>query len=565
MTVTVNGVDDATVTNDDIVVSTTEIKPVTIDVVSNDTDVDGTVDPASIDLDPGTAGQQTTLVVAGEGTWTANAGGGVTFYPEAGLTNQPTPITYTISDDNGATSSATIDLKFSAADVWFGNDESGSVSNQDFQQSRNLISGAANQMDFATGDLAFNAALFTWSDSSSQGMEVSITSNKTQFVNDSSSYSRNFGGGTDIGEGIVFGTQQIANHVANMQSTSDRREEVPQVMVILTDAFDSQILNDTSLLADAQAAKDAGIILVFVAIQEAQDNPVAVARLEQAASLDQNNDPLVITANSYADIDAAEIADLLNAIREAAAAGLLPPVVIDMDGDGVEFDDIENGILLDVDEDGVQERVAWADEDDAVLVYDENDNNDIDGLNEIAFARYADELGATDLDGLRHFDSNEDLILDANDAEFESFKLWQDKDGDGVVDEGEMQTLTEAGIESLELVSDGQGYYTAGGDVQVHGEAAVNYADGSKGTLADSTFEYEEIDSGADDLEILTDEGEVLDVNGSEVEPGEATPDILESAPPVEGEATGDPALEGGAVLGTSVEDDMAASDAAMS
>ena len=41
--VTVTGVNDAPVANDDIVVSTTEIKPVSINVVSNDTDVDGTV------------------------------------------------------------------------------------------------------------------------------------------------------------------------------------------------------------------------------------------------------------------------------------------------------------------------------------------------------------------------------------------------------------------------------------------------------------------------------------------------------------------------------------------
>lgn len=562
--VTVTGVNDAPVANDDFVVSTTDIDPVTINVASNDTDVDGTLDLTSIDLDPTTAGQQTSLVVSGEGTWTVGGGGNVTFTPDPGITNQPSTITYSIADNDGATSTASLDLSYSAADVWFGNDESTSLDGPDFTQSRNLISGAAQQMSFATGDLAFNAALFTWADSSSQQLELGITADQTQFVNDSATYSRNHSGGTDIGQGIVFGTQQILNHVAAMQASSDPRADVPQVMVMLTDALDSQILNDSSLLADAQTAKNAGIILVFVAIQEAQDNPVAVARLQQAATLDQNNDPLVITANSYADIDSGEIADLLNAIREAAAAGLLPPIVIDMDGDGVEFDDIENGILFDADGDGVKERVAWADEDDAVLVYDQNGNNDIDGLNEISFARYAGKIGATDLEGLRHFDTNNDLILDANDAEFESFKLWQDKNGDGIVDEGEMQTLTEAGIESLELVSDGRGYYTAGGDVQVHGEATVNYADGTKGTLADSTFKYEELDGG-DELEVLTDQGEVLDVSDSGAVPEPATPDLLEGGAPTGEEMAGHEVVEGGAMPGTSAEDDMAAADAAMS
>ncbi|MEM6915856.1 MAG: hypothetical protein AAF491_04745, partial [Verrucomicrobiota bacterium] len=182
----------------------------------------------------------------------------------------------------------------------------------------------------------------------------------------------------------------------------------------------------------------------------------------------------------------------------------------------------------------------------------------------IAFARYSDELFATDLDGLRAFDSNEDLILDANDDEFDSFKLWQDIDGDGNVGEGEMLTLSEAGIESLELTSDEESYYSAGGDVKVSGEGTVNYADGSKGTFADAEFQYEELSGEDESLEIITDSGEVLDVNehSAEIEP--ATPDILEgSGQPEPGADSNAP--EGGASGPTSVDDDRAAADAAMS
>ncbi|MDF1657308.1 MAG: Ig-like domain-containing protein, partial [Verrucomicrobiales bacterium] len=514
VTITVTGVNDAPVANDDNVVSTTDIDPVTIDVISNDTDIDGTVDPTTIDLDQSQSGQQTTLSITGEGLWEVLPGGNVRFTPESGIDSQPSSITYSVEDNNGAISLATINLKYSAADVWFGNDESGSVNNSDFDQSQALISGAANQMTFATGDLAFNAALFSWSGNNEQENKIALSSDEAQFATAAANYDREYRGWTEIGEAIRFGTTQIVNSVAAKRLAGDPRAEVPQVMVILTDADpDTQIIGDSDLLPAATAAKDAGIILVFVAIQEAAE-PDGVARLQQAASEDGNNQPLVVVADSYADIDAGEIADLLNAIREAAAAGLLP-VVIDMDGDGVEFNDIENGIEFDADDDGQDEKVAWADEDDAVLVYDENGNDTIDGLSEIAFARYSDEIGATDLEGLRHFDSNEDLILDANDDEFDSFKLWQDRDGDGEVGDGEMMTLTEAGIESLELVSDENSYYTAGGDVHVHGEAGVNYADGSKGTLADATFGYEELRDGDDSLEIITDSGETLDVNDS--------------------------------------------------
>ena len=242
-----------------------------------------------------------------------------------------------------------------------------------------------------------------------------------------------------------------------------------------------------------------------------------------------------------------------------------PPVVIDLDGDGAEFDSIEDGIEMDVDGDGIKEQTAWADEDDAVLVYDKNDNNQVDDRSEYAFADYGEE-GATDLEGLRHFDSNEDLVLDANDDEFESFKLWQDRDGDGEVGDDEMITLTEAGIESIELVSDGESYTTADGDVFVHGEATVHYSDGSTGTAADAAFDFRELADDDDSLEIVASDGNIVDVNA--VEEDESVPadsNLLAGAADAAdcGACEGD-GIEGGAAPMTSIEDDIAANDATM-
>jgi hypothetical protein len=59
--------------------------PVTLAVTANDTDSDGTVDVAAVDLDPVTTGQQTTFAVTGQGTFTADSSGHVTFTPDAGF------------------------------------------------------------------------------------------------------------------------------------------------------------------------------------------------------------------------------------------------------------------------------------------------------------------------------------------------------------------------------------------------------------------------------------------------------------------------------------------------
>ena len=68
----------------------------------SDNDPDGSLVNSTIDLDPSTPGiNDKTLVVPGEGTWTEDGAGNVTFTPEAGFTEDPTPITYTIEDNDG--------------------------------------------------------------------------------------------------------------------------------------------------------------------------------------------------------------------------------------------------------------------------------------------------------------------------------------------------------------------------------------------------------------------------------------------------------------------------------
>ena len=94
--------------------------PVTLNVLDGsssggvaDTDADGDLDPVTVDLDPATPGVQATLTVVGEGEFTVDATGNVTFTPEAGFTNDPTPIPYTVSDTTGLVSNtATITIDY---------------------------------------------------------------------------------------------------------------------------------------------------------------------------------------------------------------------------------------------------------------------------------------------------------------------------------------------------------------------------------------------------------------------------------------------------------------------
>ncbi|WP_370627636.1 Ig-like domain-containing protein [Algoriphagus sp. NBT04N3] len=111
-TVTVEYDQFAPVANDDQKLSQ-PAGAVTLNVTDNDTDANNDLDVSTVDLDPSTAGIQTSYVVAGQGEWTVDALGNVTFTPESGFTLDPTPISYTVNDATGLTSNeATITIDY---------------------------------------------------------------------------------------------------------------------------------------------------------------------------------------------------------------------------------------------------------------------------------------------------------------------------------------------------------------------------------------------------------------------------------------------------------------------
>ncbi|HEY8933912.1 MAG TPA: tandem-95 repeat protein, partial [Cyclobacteriaceae bacterium] len=108
ISITVNAVNDVPVANDDAT-STDENVVVTLNVVTNDTDVDGTVNAASVDLDTGTSGIQNSKTT-GQGKYTVDGSGVVTYTPALNFVGMAT-LSYTVNDNSGGTSnSATISI-----------------------------------------------------------------------------------------------------------------------------------------------------------------------------------------------------------------------------------------------------------------------------------------------------------------------------------------------------------------------------------------------------------------------------------------------------------------------
>ena len=130
------------------------------------------------------------------------------------------------------------------------------------------------------------------------------------------------------------------------------------------------------------------------------------------------------------------------------------PLVLDLDGDGIETVGTQGyaGALFDHDKDGIRTSTGWAAADDGLLVIDRNSDGLINNGGELFGDSTVLKDGSNAVHGyaaLAEFDSNSDGKVDAQDADFAKLKVWRDLNQDGVSQDGELFTLAEVGVQSL--------------------------------------------------------------------------------------------------------------------
>jgi hypothetical protein len=131
------------------------------------------------------------------------------------------------------------------------------------------------------------------------------------------------------------------------------------------------------------------------------------------------------------------------------------PLVLDLNGDGVTSTFIsETSTYFDLDNDGVRQRTGWVQGEDGILVFDKNRDGKVNNGTEL-FGNHTllknGTKAANGFEALREYDENKDGIIDAKDNIYNTLSLWQDSNSDGVTDTGELHTLTELGVKSINL------------------------------------------------------------------------------------------------------------------
>lgn len=267
----------------------------------------------------------------------------------------------------------------------------------------------------------------------------------------------------------------------------------PRVLALLNDAVGAQDKQGVDTVAEINDLARIAKAIQDLAAGKLPSTPLTVADFTKLGldttglsdnTPDQRERLFEAIADKPDDGSGTDSLSKLQAVIQTVLTGSVAPVVLDLNGDDTLSYTQQ---LMDVTGDGMPEYTAWAAAQDGVLVRDTEGDGRISQPAEFAFARHRQE---TDLQGLAaQYDSNHDGRLSAEDVDFAQFKVWQDANGNGLSDAGELHSLPALGITAIALHSDGVQRCPAPGVTEM-GQTQATRSDGSRMRVADAAFAH---------------------------------------------------------------------------
>jgi hypothetical protein len=160
------------------------------------------------------------------------------------------------------------------------------------------------------------------------------------------------------------------------------------------------------------------------------------------------------------------------------------PLAIDLNGNGIQTVALADSTgTFDLLGDGSKVNSTWLSSGDGFLAVDKNGNGNIDNISEL-FGGLSKSDGFADLES---YDSNGDGQVDLNDHDFANLKIWLDANSNHQTDSGELRSLTDAGVVSLNVNFTEQPFYDAQGNLYLQTSNA-SLSDGSAVNMSNIYF-----------------------------------------------------------------------------
>lgn len=180
------------------------------------------------------------------------------------------------------------------------------------------------------------------------------------------------------------------------------------------------------------------------------------------------------------------ITSAINKIKSSLPFKAADPLIIDLNGSGVKTTSINDGIFLDINNDGIWTKTAWADPNDGVLIL--QGNTTPTGANVLGqqFQLPDGSKALSGFDALASLDSNNDGIINAQDAEFNQLAVLKS--------DGTIISLETLGIQSINVGSTATNVVDSNGNTQL-AAGTFTTTNGATGQIADYSLNYDPSDT----------------------------------------------------------------------
>jgi hypothetical protein len=286
------------------------------------------------------------------------------------------------------------------------------------------------------------------------------------------------------------------------------------------ETVDFKVLSSAAIAALSNAQIAALTTGLVVAISTAQ---MGYLRTDQVRALStaqiralQTMDLKVMSTRQIASLSTSQLSALSTAqisafskaqksVAMTASGGKVTPIVLDLNGDGVQTLSLSHNTAFDIMAMGQKIKTGWVSASDGLLAMDRNHDGLINDGSELfgSATRLADGSSAQDgYQALAQLDSNHDGRIDKEDTAFGALGVWVDANSDAVSQSAEIHTLASLGIASLSLK-------TTAGDALNQGNilglnSSYQSSDGISHAAADVWFAVAPADSLAPKVGALT-------------------------------------------------------------